>query len=337
MSHARLRKENNCLNCDAVVDGPYCKNCGQLNAEPKQTLWHLLTHFIEDVTHFDGKFFDTMKSLLIRPGFLSSEYLKGRRTKYLDPVRMYLFVSAMFFLLMFSMAEHKQKITANSDPLTVHLTDSMINEPGQSGNIGYYQHTIQGKDLQILYVNEEMKHGHAYYDSTQKALRPDQRDGLIEHYVYRHLVNAWQVYKNDPYNFFDEVNERFEHSFSKIFFISMPLFALLLFLLNIRRREQYYYVSHLIFALHYFTISFLFLALMQIATSDYINETWTYVIDVISICSFFIYLYIAMMKFYGQGWFKTLIKFILLSVSAIIMIAVITTGLFLNSFLSMVQ
>ncbi|WP_354667709.1 DUF3667 domain-containing protein, partial [Campylobacter jejuni] len=70
--------------------------------EPKESFWHLTTHFIYDITHFDGKFFSTLKYLLFRPGFLSKEYLKGRRAGYLHPVKMYVFTSALFFLIFFS-------------------------------------------------------------------------------------------------------------------------------------------------------------------------------------------------------------------------------------------
>jgi len=81
--------------------GRYCHVCGQENVEPKESFWHLLTHFFNDITHFDGKFFITLKDLLFKPGFLSKEYMIGRRASYLNPVRMYVFTSAIFFLLFF--------------------------------------------------------------------------------------------------------------------------------------------------------------------------------------------------------------------------------------------
>lgn len=102
MSHFKERKEKNCLNCGAEVQGKYCSVCGQENIEPKESAWHLITHFFNDVTHFDGKFFSTVKYLLLKPGFLTSEYTRGRRMSYLHPIRMYVFTSAFFFLIYFS-------------------------------------------------------------------------------------------------------------------------------------------------------------------------------------------------------------------------------------------
>ncbi len=102
MSHFKERKEKNCLNCNAVVQGRFCHICGQENIEPKETVWHLVSHFFQDITHFDGKFFSTLKYLLFKPGFLSREYMLGRRASYLNPIRMYVFTSAFFFLYFFS-------------------------------------------------------------------------------------------------------------------------------------------------------------------------------------------------------------------------------------------
>ncbi|HLX93189.1 MAG TPA: DUF3667 domain-containing protein, partial [Puia sp.] len=64
-------------------------------------MWHLVSHFFYDITHFDGKFFSTSKLLLTKPGFLSKEYMLGRRASYLNPIRMYVFTSAFFFLIFF--------------------------------------------------------------------------------------------------------------------------------------------------------------------------------------------------------------------------------------------
>ncbi len=102
MSHLKERKEKLCLNCNALIDGKYCSICGQENIEPQETIWHLITHTFNDITHFDGKFFSSIKYIITKPGFLSSEYIAGRRKSYLDPIRFYLFTSAFFFFIIFA-------------------------------------------------------------------------------------------------------------------------------------------------------------------------------------------------------------------------------------------
>jgi len=103
LSHLKERKEKNCLNCNAQVQGRFCHICGQENVETKESAWHLISHFFQDITHFDGKFFTSVKLLITRPGFLSREYMAGRRASYLNPVRLYVFTSAFFFLIFFSL------------------------------------------------------------------------------------------------------------------------------------------------------------------------------------------------------------------------------------------
>ena len=68
--------------------------CGQENIETHETFGHLAVHFISDIFHFDGMFFSTLKYLLFKPGFLTYEYVRGRRASYLNPIKMYIFISA---------------------------------------------------------------------------------------------------------------------------------------------------------------------------------------------------------------------------------------------------
>jgi hypothetical protein len=108
VSHLKERKEKDCLNCQTTVVGRYCHVCGQENLEPKETVWHLVQHFFNDITHFDGKFFSTVKFLLRKPGFLSAEYVAGRRASYLNPIRMYVFTSAIFFIILYSISKPEE-------------------------------------------------------------------------------------------------------------------------------------------------------------------------------------------------------------------------------------
>jgi hypothetical protein len=115
VSHLKERKEKICLNCNANLHGRYCHVCGQENLEPKESVWHLTTHFFNDITHFDGKFFSTVKLLITKPGFLSKEYMIGRRASYLNPIRMYVFTSAIFFLIFFSLSVGNKMVNFNEE------------------------------------------------------------------------------------------------------------------------------------------------------------------------------------------------------------------------------
>jgi hypothetical protein len=108
MSNQPLRKETNCLNCGLEVAERFCSHCGQENTEPRESFWQLLVHFFNDFTHFDGKFFSTIRVLLFQPGNLTREYIAGRRASYLHPIRMYLFISFAFFILQYLVPSPKE-------------------------------------------------------------------------------------------------------------------------------------------------------------------------------------------------------------------------------------
>ncbi|GAO43153.1 DUF3667 domain-containing protein [Flavihumibacter petaseus] len=110
------------MNCGTIVEGHYCQHCGQENIVPKETFWGLLTHFVYDITHFDGKFFSTIRLLLTKPGFLSKEYIRGRRASYLHPIRMYVFTSAIFFIFFFMLFNAKNMITSTKEKREAQLT-----------------------------------------------------------------------------------------------------------------------------------------------------------------------------------------------------------------------
>ena len=87
-----------CDNCGAPVTQKYCGNCGQRVEPPVHSLWHFLQEATEDLTHADSRLWRTLGALLFRPGFLTREFLDGRRARYLPPVRLYLVLSVLFFM-----------------------------------------------------------------------------------------------------------------------------------------------------------------------------------------------------------------------------------------------
>lgn len=49
--------------------------------------------------HVDGKILNTVKLLVFKPGQLTKEFVEGRRTRYVSPLRLYLTFSLIFFFL----------------------------------------------------------------------------------------------------------------------------------------------------------------------------------------------------------------------------------------------
>lgn len=349
MSHSPLRKETDCLNCGAIVQGRYCHVCGQENIEPKETFWHMFTHFLYDITHFDGSFFVTLKDLLFKPGFLSREYMLGRRKKYLHPVRMYVFTSAVFFLVFFSLfhvSENDVSITNENarvrDGFKIVKEEALKNAKTKEDSAEIF------KGLEFLEDKDPKERGKTdtvqdfddetggfkfnfgrevndyptvkEYDSVQNALPKNKQDAGITKMITRKSVSLNEKYKGDQKKIATELINKFLHSFPYLLFVSLPLYALFLKLLYIRHRKQYYFADHGVFLIHLYVFTFLFM-LCYIGLEKLSDKTgWGFIgiIETILILTGLFYALKAIKNFYRQGWGKTILKFIILNILCIV-------------------
>jgi Protein of unknown function (DUF3667) len=85
-----------CLNCGTKLLGPYCSECGQPAVDLRRPLRELTGNFFEDVLNLDTRLLRAIGPLLLRPGFLTREYLAGRRTRYSPPLRLFLIATLLF-------------------------------------------------------------------------------------------------------------------------------------------------------------------------------------------------------------------------------------------------
>jgi len=77
VSHAQVALVE-CPNCGRPLDGAFCATCGQKVRSLNPTLHDLLLDLTHELLHVDGKIFQSVRLLLMRPGFLTREYFEGR-------------------------------------------------------------------------------------------------------------------------------------------------------------------------------------------------------------------------------------------------------------------
>jgi hypothetical protein len=355
VSHLKERTEKVCLNCKADLHGLYCHVCGQANTEPKESAWYLVTHFFYDITHFDGKFFTTAKDLITKPGFLSREYMQGRRTSYLNPVRMYVFTSAFFFIIFFSVFNvdrlhlnqmklsntdslvnmqkiRQQGLKASSDKEDSLAINRVFRNMPDSFSVGLDSSGQAGKLHSRISFSSVHYHTTEQYDSAQKRLSSQNRDGWFKRLVNHKSIELANKYETNAAGFFRDWFNAFLHQFPKILFISLPIFALLLRLLYIRRK-QFYYVDHGIFAIHlyifYFVLMLFWFALRELRKGLDWNWISTLTLPLFLFSQY--YFFRAMQKFYKQGIIKTFFKYILLNFLSLIVIIILFSLFFLFS------
>jgi hypothetical protein len=89
-----------CANCGAELFGPHCYSCGQPVKGMVRQLTSILADVGDTILNIDSRIFRTLWPLLTKPGFLTNEYLAGRRVRYVTPFRLYFFLSVVAFLVM---------------------------------------------------------------------------------------------------------------------------------------------------------------------------------------------------------------------------------------------
>lgn len=352
------------------MHGRFCQVCGQENIEPKESFWHLVTHFMYDITHFDGKFFSTLKYLLFKPGFLSHEYLRGRRASYLHPIRMYVFTSAFFFLIFFSMNKDEdvvkmsetetsaasviKNLERRKGKLQKELNDSMSDMMRKP-----ILKSIQMMDSDIAMVRKDTTNknklkteggsfnifsissnnvaykNQATYDSVQKQLPPAKRDNFIERKLAKQTIHLKEKYKGNSKAIWGAIADKAKHLFPQMLFVSLPLFALMLQLLYARRRN-FFYVNHVVYTIHLYCATFIIILLGILTDSIFAMlgaEEHDLVGGMFTLAAFF-YWYKAMRNFYEQRRAKTVLKYMLVFFLSLFIMAFIFSLFFIFSAMS---
>jgi hypothetical protein len=93
-----LRDDHLCPNCRAILSGPYCFSCGQRQIDLDQPFRELADEAMESFLSFDARIFRTLGPLVARPGWLTVEFLAGRRARYIHPFKLWFAFSVMLFL-----------------------------------------------------------------------------------------------------------------------------------------------------------------------------------------------------------------------------------------------
>lgn len=333
-----------CLNCHLPLDKSdhYCPNCGQKNSTKKLNFGDFFVEFFSGLFSYDSRFQRTVRVLLFKPGKISKDYIAGKRTRYANPFRFYLSASIIFFLISgisekfegVNLAEQdagfqegvnriqQDSILKNDlneipamkenniqmDSLLNNLSEQKDEKPDSYKDVYFSQRELDtmefwqrtGNKLDIFYK---------YYKET-RALSADAALAELEYEETK--WNKWLYHKTIKFDLFYNNPKLFVDYFvSKlpfIIFFYLPVFALFIWLIYIRR--PFNYMEHLIFAFHVQTT--LFVLYIVGYSIDYIlNSGWGFTL---ANTIFVFYLYKSLRNFYGQGRVKTILKFILLNI-----------------------
>jgi hypothetical protein len=324
------RYENDCLNCGTILEGKYCHKCGQENLELKENFDHMMSHAISDYFHFDHLFFHTLKPLLFKPGYLTNEYMAGRRAQYLHPVKMYIFISIVYFLLLFQgvyqatkvnntngkpvnnekAIDSAKKVIANNpyiDSKTKKTIENRLNkskEVTKYGPVSITEASDEKADNKWFHLTTDDTTYQQYLTSQQK-LPEEEQDGFFEKNYNKKVFDYKVKYGSRAKEVFED---EFKHNIPKMMFLLLPLFALILKIAFWKNKK--YYVEHMIYTFHLHCFLFLFLGViillqMIIPGSWQVVSGWLTFLAVIYIMW---YIYRSLKVVYHRSRFRTISK-----------------------------
>ena len=90
---------SHCKNCQSRLEGAYCNSCGQRDVDLERPIWSLVGDILKEAFELDGRSALTVRALFLHPGRLTHEFLAGRRRSYTSPLRLYLAISILFFIV----------------------------------------------------------------------------------------------------------------------------------------------------------------------------------------------------------------------------------------------
>ena len=111
-----------CPECEDALVGDFCHRCGEKRPEARDlSVRHFFGEAAQELTSVEhSKLFHTFRALLLRPGFLTNEWVAGRRRRYLKPLNLCLGILA---LSLFAFSVYK--------PVSTYDLETMLTQSGQ--------------------------------------------------------------------------------------------------------------------------------------------------------------------------------------------------------------
>ena len=317
-----------CLNCGDATPGRYCPSCGQRKTEVLVSVRGLIMEVIEDQLVLNRTLPRTLKALLFKPGLLTTEYVRGRVVRYTAPFRLYLVSSVVFFLILSFVGirgvqvnisgtadDAREGVITRVDSLgtslraqlqTLQRLDTLgMDESARAevrAEMSEVSTALAGLEQVGMIADSADFQLDADTTIPRGGLQPwarqidfDGSSGLFRRALERKLAQVGHLPGREAIR--EVLRDLLEYA-PHMVFILLPLFALVLKLLYIRRDR--YYAEHFIFALHVHAFVFTMFTLMIIVP-------WR-PFDMAVLVWIALYIWLALKHVYAQGWIRTTLK-----------------------------
>ena len=318
-----------CKNCDSELkpEFEFCPSCGQ-KVNDELTLKILFYNTISNYFSFDARFLKSFFPLMFKPGYLARKYLDGKRLLFLHPAQMYLFVSfAFFFIFSFSVQKQADQVNDELKKTLSKSTEILVNDSIESmkkdsvalseiRNVLEENKKLTGmdsKEIDSLISSTNGKTSKMDFDFNEekidslieinaddkeiyKSMGLEDNAGYLKRKIYAQGLKLYKARNGG------DLLKTFYDTIPVALFILLPLFALILKILYYKRGR---YSHHLVFSFYYF--SFLFTLFSMLFCINFILDIPDW-IDWLIVISTFIYLGVALKRFYQRSWIGSFFK-----------------------------
>jgi len=346
----KIQRGKKCLNCDLPLAGEenFCPNCGQRNDIRSLNFSNFLGAVFSEFISYDSRLWRTIIALLIHPGKVPRDYIDGKRFRYANPFRFYLTISIVFFILLGLINKYdaikktgkNQKIfninqgnTANKDEKIIKNANLKLdsikethtnNTELQSLNLNLDSLKANKKKNKFVLKIQKYNDFYKMHKTLSAEVALDsmgEKSTFWNRFYYTKVKNVYKILEDHGAS----LNKKIISNLSIALFIFLPVFALFIKLIYVRRHLNY--MEHLVFVFN--TQSVFFLLMILLLGGNFFTQNKS--INIIFTGLFLIYLFMAMLNFYNQGWFKTFVKFSILNM---VYLTLSSIGLIIVSVLS---
>src|SRR5436190_8023573 len=322
----RHRVLTHCENCGAQLTGNYCAQCGQAAVDYRRSFRHVVVDVLDSFLNWDSKFFTTIALLILKPWRLTNEFLSGKRVRYVNPLRLYLLASILFFFavnygakgLRFEPGKlnpkDREELKADLKdqdlpPAAREKLEALLREsplPSSSSSMAPSPATnvpspspAPETDKQKREYGKIGDRPFVMFDEAKSTtpferwIEPRAKDKMGEHGTKMGLFIA-TLFSNLPY----------------MMLCCIPLFAFVLKILYLRRHILY--IDHLIYALHIHTFAYtgiMLIVLTTIGLNRAIPGAFAGWMIALLWIAFVVQIFLSIRRVYRQGWFISTFKF----------------------------
>jgi hypothetical protein len=291
-----------CENCGTRLAGPYCHQCGQHDFDIHRSFRHLLVEALDALFNIEGRFFRSLITLLFRPGRLTAEFIAGQRVIQMPPFRLYIFVSFLFFLVIFLDTPDDQFVRTGGVPhqgLTVN--GQPVTLSGNTANAAPAGNPAPAAPEKPRLVDQVRATADAARSQVEQKSGPKAKSALSSD-IDRQLRKM-----NDP-EFRHRLSERIQASIPHMLMLCLPLFALYTRVLF--RKSGLMYLQHLVLALHFHTFIYLWVVCRKGWVGLVDLPGWGLGVAVAFACNAWLWIYPVVMlrRLFANSWPWTLCK-----------------------------